>query len=390
MLRQFFFHDLFEKVAEGREYFASGLKAMVGTMNKKTFDLLDQDSTDIFLHPMLFSYLNADTTQINCDQILYGSIKEADRPQSIAVMANDFGEIYMPGIGYLETGIPHKEHYILVTTKNEMKILKDKKVIPYRIKRNPVIAGTNIELQCRSNYLTDIHLPGKNLYAGNYKNAKAINEAVSILKKYYPEFFSLFTAVTKYIVPFNHPGANSFALLGMHGTAFINTHLGKGVVFFLEDIVHQCGHIIFSTITYKPADYFNVDPQTPISGITNDGNDDRTLYVLFHGIFTEALMCEAFDICIENKVFKPGEDHELRGRLCYILLRFIMDMQIMGSIKCFSEKGQVIYDEIYKSMASMYKKYGAMLKTFNLENQPYNFDFSKFRKINPQYRESCL
>ena len=388
MLREVFFTDAVKQVAEGREYFASGLKAMIKAENKNLFALLDEKNTDIFLHPMLFSYLNADSNKISCEQILYDSVIAEKRPERISVYANPAGQIHMPGIGYLETGIPGEQHYELVTLKNKIGLFKGSKEIPYSIKNDPLITGTNIDIQCIPSYLTDLHLPESTpgsgpVHSGNKKNAAEINKAVSILKNYYPAFYSLFTSVTKCLVPFSSEASNSFASLAAHGTAFINTYGSEGTIFFLEDLVHQCGHIIFSTITYKPDEYFLVDPQTMINDLTGDEADDRSLYVLFHGIFTEALMCEMFDACIENEIFKGEEEHELQGRLCYILLRFILDIEIMEKAGSFSPKGQIIYDEICNSMIQAYKKYGYLLKKFDLGNQPYNFDPGLFLLSNP-------
>lgn len=382
MLKNRFFKYVSKGVEEGQQYFSSNLKLMVQSVAKELFDRLDDENNAVFLNPMLFAFLNFEEGEISLDQILYGSIAPEKRPACIEVLSNTKGEIYLPALGCLKLAVHQEQKCQLLTKNGRIEVCSREKLIPITLKTNPIIPHTNIEVQCIPNPFTNNlignYIPGLEAFCADQDNLEALNKAVSILREYYPEFYNLFCLVTRWIMPFSNSASNSFASLAMHGVCFINTHNGDGVVFLIEDIVHQCGHIIFSALTYKPQEYFSIDPETPVRRFTNDTKDDRTLYVLFHGVFTEGLMCEAFDICLKNKLFKGQEEHEVKGRFSFILLRFLLDMEILNKNNHFSKAGQRIYDELYKNMLDKYKRYAFLLTTYNLANQTYNFDYSKF------------
>ncbi len=386
MLANTFFEYANRKVSEGQYYFSNNLKLMVQSKNETIFNLLDNCNNDIFLNPMLFAFLNADKSKINLEQILYGSIALHKRPAEIVVLSNKNGEVYLSGYGNIKLNVLRETHLRLITNNKTKKVevYNNHTIIPHRVKENPTILDTEIEIQYIRSCFTEKYIPSNNtnsskaLYSASSKINNDLNKAVDILKQYYPNFYTLFCMVTKWIIPFSNSTSNSFATLGMHGVGFINTYKNTGIVFYLEDLVHQCGHIIFSSLTYKPKDYFTINPEMLIKEFINDKNDDRSLYILFHGVFTEGLMCEVFDICIKNKVFNSQREHELKGRFSYILLRFILDMELLRANNYFSTEGLIIYNELYENMLDKYKRYSYLLKTYDLTNQPYNFDYNKF------------
>ena len=383
-------------VVEGQKYFASGIKSMVQFVDKELFDLLDSDSDNIFLNPLLFAYLNTKSPKTTLRQILFADIEVEKRPSYLKVVSNLRGEIYLPNFAYFKIEASKKLNYTLITKKKKQKIYRDRLVMRHSKHNNPIIEETNIELQLIPVELVNPFIGNRMDSLKNVKDneyywtiTRNINEAVAILKKYYPDFFDCLCLSTRWILPFESPDKNSFATMGVHGVGFLNTSDNRGVVFFIEDIVHQCGHVLFSNMTYRPQDYFLIDPETPLKELLsqheNNEDEDRTLYVAFHGVFTEALMCESFDYCIENKVFSGAQEHELKGRFTYILLRFILDMQNLDREGLFSEKGQVIYQALYKTMMEQYKKYQSLLKIYDLSNQPYNFSWHHFLINNPMH-----
>ncbi|MEX1361818.1 MAG: hypothetical protein AB1Z98_01740, partial [Nannocystaceae bacterium] len=73
----------------------------------------------------------------------------------------------------------------------------------------------------------------------------------------------------------------SFASLAAHGAAFLNTGPQTSVIALVEDIVHQCGHVIFGAATVEPRALFRVDPYVPLAEVTAEG-DHHGLYESCH------------------------------------------------------------------------------------------------------------
>ncbi|MBP4136704.1 hypothetical protein [Flavobacterium geliluteum] len=388
MLNDHFFEYASQKITEGQSFYASHIKLMVQSLNKELYELLDPTNDAIFLNPMLFAFLNDDTGKITLEQILYGAVPPEKRMQRVTVVSNSKGQIYLPLYGCITLPVLKEQHYTLITHNKDLRIevFDGTTLIPHLFRTNPVLHESRVELQCVSNYFTEHYLPenyaSQPSFCSKPKKVEELHQAVAILQQQYPRYYSLFCQTTKWLLPFTNSKSNSFASLGMHGVGFINTYKSTGVVGYLEDIVHQCGHVLFSALTYDTGAYFTIPPVTAIKDFTNDPNDDRTFYVLLHGVFTEALMCEAFDICLQNHVFDAQKEHELKGRYAYILLRFVLDIQILLNHNYFTPEGQTLFDAIYNHMVEQYKKHSSLLQTYDLTNQPYNFDLTKFNAKN--------
>jgi hypothetical protein len=151
----------------------------------------------------------------------------------------------------------------------------------------------------------------------------------------------------------------------------------------LKDLIHQCGHIIFSALTFEKHEYFNIHPDTALREFNHRDNDGRSIYVAFHGIFTEAYMNECLNLCIEKIIFSKKQEHELKGRLTFILNRFKDDIQSLQNRTIFSEKGLYVYDKIRQIFDDIYKKRQDLIHRFDFSNQSYNFSYDRFVEINP-------
>ena len=56
---------------------------------------------------------------------------------------------------------------------------------------------------------------------------------------------------------------NSFATIKAHGMAFFNVYQDEyDEVFFVDDIAHQTGHIIFNVMIYESNRFFKKDKNT--------------------------------------------------------------------------------------------------------------------------------
>lgn len=377
------------QLKKGQYYFTCSMKSMVQYENAELLDAIEDDNR-AFLDPMLFAYLNSGDDAITLEQVLWGYTSPDKRPSYIEVISNSAGIIFLPNIGYAQTD-KRNQRLILSTDKmNAYHLYSGTQKAPFTLMNNKLITGTDIEIQqfSHQSFETYFRDPGNNiitvdLKGGYRKYINMLNTSAAILSTYYPTFYEYFTAATKWILPFASPDANSFAALSMHGVAFLNVHTYDDEVGCIEDILHQCGHIIFTAITHNPAEYFQVHPDTPLKNIGMKETEHRSVYVALHGVFTEALMIEIFDICLENSVFSGRQEHELKGRLVYILIRFLLDMEALNRDDIFTDKAQHIYNELKDIMIEAYLKYKSLIPLYNITNQPYNFNYDKFLSANP-------
>ena len=107
-----------------------------------------------------------------------------------------------------------------------------------------------------------------------FKNA--IDIAASIIEKNTPDFFELLKLTNREVCLFNSSNQYSFSSMSYHGTAFVNIeNKNRSSVFFIDDISHQCVHVLFYALTLKPSDYLKVRRDTLLSnfsGISAESN----------------------------------------------------------------------------------------------------------------------
>ncbi len=392
MINADFFDFAKGKIEEGQSQFALSVKSMIFREDESLFEVLDFSDDRIFLEPLLFAYFNSNKTNITLKQILFGYIHPSKRFTKINVSTNPSGIIYLPKIGYLETENCENLQLELAVDNHtgDYTLTYESNIVDYKFKKTVLITGTDIEVQQFSNPLIEPYFRDRsnnvtsvnsNQIGFNYYDD--INNAVIILKEYYPSFFSCFNEVIRCIMPFNSDSANSFATLSVHGTAFLNVPKNANEVFFIEDIVHQCGHTILTSITHEMEQFLAIDPDTPLEKFNLKTGEYRSVYVAFHGVFTEAIMNEAFAICVENKIFMGRKEHELKGRFAYILSRFLADMESLNHPEIFTPTGFYVYSALRNKMLTTYSQYGSMLKEFDLTNQPYTFSYDQFLLTNP-------
>jgi hypothetical protein len=163
----------------------------------------------------------------------------------------------------------------------------------------------------------------------------------------------------------------------------VNADTDDDEVFFIEDLVHQCGHVIFNAIAFDKKALLVVDPDTPLREFTGITQESRTTLDTLHGIFTETAMCQCLDIWYENHVFSGRQEHELLGRFAYILKRFNCDLQNLEHRQIFTDNGFLLYRWYLSVFDRLYQKRGDLLRELKIGNQPYKFNYEKFAALNP-------
>jgi len=378
-------------IAEGQHFFADIIKTLLYKSDPDLFKLLDFYDDEPFLEPLLFAYFNSKESPIKPKQILFGYLEDELRPEIVNVFADESGIVYLPNIGYFVTNLANKELALIWdrSSKSYSLTYNDQ---PVNYSYDPIIRveGTRIEL-CRYNHplLAGLYTDTKGnvvdveIQDSTRRHIPHLNTAFRILKTQYPHYYEDILAVTKKIVVFEGKNVNSFATLSAHGIAFLSSNRTDDEVFFIEDLAHQCGHVIFSALTSEKKAYFRADPDTPLKFLSKNPRETRTVYVTFHGLFTEAAMSEALDICYENDMFSGKQKHELAGRIAFILTRFSHDLANLAHSELFSEKGILLFNDFRQVFLELSQKRQDLLRKCDTSNQPYNFSYEKFVELNP-------
>ncbi len=381
--------------------FSEYIKLLLYKENKSIFDILDFENDNIFMNPLFFSYFNEKNSSHNLDTILFGYQNEGSLP-SINIATDEYGRVYLPNIGWLNTNFRNEN---LVLEKQENLILKKDNIqVDYNIEEIELIEGTNIELlkypipllkKCF--YNTDKEIIEVEIEEITKLNKDNLTKAYNIIKKYAPEQFELIQKCAPRCVIFNVDTyqRNSFADLAAHGVSFYNAYQEDyDEVFFIDDIAHQTGHVIFTNMISKEEDFFEIEKGTVIEVIKRpDGQlvENRDVEVIFHALYTYYTTFINLDACLNNDVFLGKQKHEALGRVCFYLGKCYRDLLLIDkpitndehSKSIFTNNGLILYNMIKDKWKEMYSKWGYLIKAFNMENQPYNFTYSKFIELNP-------
>lgn len=190
-------------------------------------------------------------------------------------------------------------------------------------------------------------------------------------------------AVTLQIVTFTADEGDSFATLAAHGSVFLRTPPDCDEVFFLEDLAHQGGHLLFNAITLDRSELIKIDPNTPLASLTGEPEEKRSLYVTLHGVFTECLMSLVLAGALEADFIDGKQRHELRGRLSLILKRLQLDLGQIRELDAFTPAGRDLIGSFEEVFNGVYAMVATDITGFDLRNQPYSFCYERFSELNP-------
>ena len=312
------------------------------------------------------------------------------RPVSIHVRSDCEGAIYLPNIGYLNTEKPDTNLLLLIPSDgSRFQVKSETGEINCEFEPLIVIPGTRIELSRRVPASFYSFHAGKDGAIADDVTAAVVKahepqvfKAFSILNRVYPAFMHTLNEVVRSIVLFRGDSRNSFSSLAAHGAAFFNVAKSADEVFFIEDIMHQCGHVFFSSMTWERDSYFTVaaDHLMPHQ---DQKAETRSIYVVLHALFTEAAMAEGMNECYKARVFDNRQLHELVGRIAFIMRRFEADLNSLTASGLLSQKGLGIVSEFSRVFTQVYEDRKNEICNFDLSNQTYTFCPEKFHEANP-------
>lgn len=386
-----------ELLAEGQGTFCDIIKTALYQKDSTIFERLDFYNDATFLEPCLFAYCGKEHTRMSMQQILFGYYPDEHKPPVFDVYTNLKGVAYLPQYGYIKSNLKQaslKATYLLDEKKLCLKNKEEEIVAewqpPCYLTTVPTIELTNSFDPYTEELLAawaDVSKESLNTMLAARPVAleqfqPAIEEAFNILKEYLPEELDLYAASTRRIVLFSCSELRNFATRDMHGTIFLNVDEYSNVTFFLEELIHQCSHVVFNAMTYNIEDFFTVDHGKTI-GDYLDNTDFRTLYSALHGIYTTGRIVDLFLKIIKHKQdFSSEVLYEMKGRVAINKNRHNIGLEKIPMEKIFTPKGQEIFTYYYQKLDNNLQENAAFFD-FDMATHPVVFNFQKFKEDNP-------
>lgn len=381
------FYKFFKKkYFEGKLQLINGIRMLLFKENEQIFNLLDFDNNEIFMEPLLYSYFNSTIKEMSLMQILYGYIQEDMRPLKINVQSDHTGCIYLPKIGYFLTTEPNSLLEISWdAAKQKYLILKSKKLVNFLFERICYVEHSSIEICVHGNQLLDQYFDDPtelNIEETLELHFNNLNPAIAMLKNFSNEFYELFEDAVKKILIYNSKNQRSFATIRANGTAFLRIKKGDSLVYIIEDLLHQCAHVIFYAISWDKHMLFNYPIDTPLKVITGDGMENRELLGAFYSFYTYCWIGLFLDLMFDSPLALTFDRQEMFGRFTYCMDKFKRDLINFSYPGIFKEVGQE-YFEVFKVVYnSLYLKHDKLIESVNLTNQDYEFNMEKFKQLN--------
>jgi hypothetical protein len=366
---------------EGQHQFGSAVRELIRATRP---DLVRRVPDEVSLaDPLLIAYFTEPEPAVSLEQLLYGRMTASTRPARITVLTDADGAAELPGIGTLRTD-RRRASLVLESGRD----LRDRAgPVSYSLAEQRRLHGTSMVLDERISPL----LHGFFATGGvrvpvvadvDVERVRDVVDAFELLAATYPEYSRLIRESTNRLVLFSSAALNSFATPRAHGCVFLDTAYGRGPVFHLEDLLHQCGHVAFTAMTLDIGRVLGVDKDTPIGG-TDLSGEARTAYVVLHAVVTERLMAEGLLRAITSGRLDPAERHEAAGRLGYILIRYAADMTDLVAADVLAAAGIPLGARLLADLNRLVAAARPHVAGFDLSGQPYNFDAGTFFARNP-------
>ncbi len=405
-----FFDYQYSNLLRGKSEIAEYMKIIIYKTIPDFFELLDFDNDNIFLDPTLFAAIKSDNdSAIDSDllkQLLWGSIIIGDRPKKINVIADKYGIIYLPKIGWI-TGKEKSKSHTLETTSNGY-LLDGQSVNVEPIEQNNKLGiellKHRLELFDDRFYDSSHKLIDYDVNGAFNRKSSIFNNALNFIAENVPWLAHLLVEGCAKAVVFNdgtHPVndlfclRNSFASFQIKRISFHNIYQPwYDEVFFLDDISHQMGHVIFDQIINNKRRFFKVNHDETIRPVSNYGRtigsiERRSHEIVLHSLYTYFLILNVLDTALQNDRFIDEQKAEIKGRIAFYLRKSALDFELFESFDknevaetIYTTEGLYVYVGMKQSFISILNKYQALLDSYHLNNQTYNYNHKKFLEVN--------
>ena len=362
--------------------FINTIKLLIYKENPSLLEKIDFEDDNVFLEPLLFAYFNSKKdnlfTKEMLTEIMQGYFVE-NEPLLLHLSFNKEGIAYLPNLGYFDKNKTKVDDICIIQNSSIELII------------HPIIHLKAIFRDFNENVLDENNIEISKVFSLKYVNA--LTNALQYIKTSNKSHFDLIEQCCKKIVLFktDPKNTNSFATINAHGIAFFNVYQEDyDEVFFVDDIAHQTGHIIMTAILFERKKYFLIDENQNIGTFTKNKSEYRSFYILFHALYTYYTTFLCLDACLENNCFNIKQIHEAKGRIGFYLLKCKTDLiNFEKTINYHNGLHNVLSSEGIEIFQNIENKYFEVLKKheevtlFKYKNQPYNFTYSEFLKLNP-------
>ncbi len=368
---------------EGQQRLADAMRRFVVTARPDLAARLPFGEDAVFLDPLLFSYFTATNPAASLDQLLWARIAPDARPDHIPIRTCPEGTAELPGIGVLRTNRAGAE----VTLGQRGDLYDDAGPLAYVLDSERCVPGTGVVLDGRISPLVGslfardgVAVPVRADIAPT--RVRDLAKAFRLLAELYPDYDAVVRATTRRVVLFTSEESNSFAAVRAHGCVFLNTAYGRGPVFHFEDLLHQCGHVAFAAMTLDPSRVLTVPAGTLLGGEVDASGEPRTAYVVLHAVVTERFMAEGLLRAVAAGAVRGEQWQEARGRLSYILARYVADLTSLSAARVLATDGSTLGTQLAADLRRLLAAARPYVAGLDLSGQPYNFSYSAFRAKN--------
>ena len=358
------------------------LQILLYKENPSLLEKINFEDDNVFLEPILFSYFNSKKDNLFSKDMLTEIIQGYFVEKESLILKESFNNdeiAYLPNLGYFDKqGNKVDDIFIIQNSSIELLI-------------HPIVHLKTIFKDFNENVLDENKIEISKEISLKYENV--LTNALQYIKTSNKVHYDLIEQCCKKIVLFktDPKNTNSFATINAHGIAFFNVYQEVyDEVFFVDDIAHQTGHIIMTAILFERKKYFLFDENQNIGTFTKNKLEYRSFYILFHALYTYYTTFLCLDACLENNCFNIKQIHEAKGRIGFYLQKCKSDLLNFEKVinyhnglqNVLSTEGIEIYQNIENKYFEILEKHKETIQ-FIYINQPYNFTYSEFLKLNP-------
>lgn len=346
-----------ERRTLARQQLADAMRALsTGSVEPDDLSATGDLPVAAFFEPRLFSQLGQhgvfDATTLS--QLTLSDAVDRTRP--VPARTDRDGVLALPGLGLVRTTLPSTAVTVALDAAGATATLapvgEGGAIQEYAVEPAMLLPGTRVELVAHvdpvlAGFLAEhVGPPADTEHVDARDHAAALADALALIEQVSPGYHRLLVESLRGVVLYRHATAESFAALGMHGLVFLNVPESPTLDYFVEELTHQGGHVLFSEATLQRSDFFLIDPDSPLSEpLARD--DARDLYGFFHGLFTEHMESQIVRAVLDSGLVGGEHEADFRHHLDVVTGRLDRDLALVGPVagKVFSELGLSVYDE---------------------------------------------
>jgi HEXXH motif-containing protein len=350
-----------------------------------------QDSPELSRHlfePLVLAWLGRLDPDFDLAALLLPVLHPSSRPLNLRLVSDPQGVIELPGIGELLCNTPGQKLLLHTLAGSTAHLAAPNGSVTERdvqVRPLPIIPGTRALLaRCVHPLLTTFYDSTSAVVISNPgAYVSRLEAAFQLIHRALPNTYPHLQRLLRRVTLHEANTANSFASPGALGMISLETPDDVTEVGFAEDIVHQGGHVLCTIMTLRLSNFFAGDPMTPGHQATGIALDTRSIYEVFHGLFTGGLMIAGLGRLLSTDSLSQHQMHETLGRLALISARSAPDLFALSRADLLTDAGLRVMLFVRDALAAAVDRHGYALAHLDLSGQPYAFSYQEFLSRNP-------